>query len=215
MKKNRCIFEKTGDARFISHLDLNRVMQRAIRRAEIPVWYTEGFNTHPYITFANPLSLGFESRYEIMDTKLNDDDFSLVEFIKRLNNTLPDGIKISASYEPITKVSQIAYSSYRIKFNATAEEYEKLMDAHEGEISAVKKGKAGERVIDIAPYIINPDMKFSEGQIAFKVTLPASQEMNINPNLLMSALFSKSEIPERLTRVLRTELLDSNLKTFR
>lgn len=215
MKKNRCIFEKTGDARFISHLDLNRVMQRAIRRAEVPVWYTEGFNTHPYITFANPLSLGFESRYEIMDTKLVDDDFSLVELIKKLNETLPEGIKISASYEPMTKVSQIAYSSYRIKFNADEVEFEKIKTALQGEIKAIKKGKAGEREIDIAPHIINAEIKFDAGLVIFKVILPASQEININPNLLTSALFAKAEISERMSRVIRMELLDSNLKTFR
>lgn len=215
MKKIRCIFEKTGDARFISHLDLNRVMQRAIRRAGIPVWYTEGFNTHPYITFANPLSLGFESRYEIMDTKLDDDEFSLVELIKRLNETLPEGIKLSAAYEPTVKISQIAYSAYRIKFNATKDEFEKLLTALHGELTAVKKGKAGEKIIDIAQYIYNVDIKLDGCLAVLKVTLPASQEININPNLLTSALFSKAEIPERLTRVIRTELLDADLKTFR
>ncbi|MBQ9964192.1 MAG: DUF2344 domain-containing protein, partial [Clostridia bacterium] len=56
----RITFSKTGSARYISHLDLNRTMTRAVRRAGLPIWYTEGFNRHPYLTFAAPLSLGYE-----------------------------------------------------------------------------------------------------------------------------------------------------------
>ena len=70
MKEIRIRFKKTGRAKFISHLDLTRTMIRAVRRAGIPVWYTEGFNRHPYVTFAAPLSLGFEGLNECMDTRL-------------------------------------------------------------------------------------------------------------------------------------------------
>ena len=64
MKDIRIRFEKTGRARYISHLDLTRAMTRAVRRAGLPIWYTEGFNKHPYLTFAAPLSLGFEGTDE-------------------------------------------------------------------------------------------------------------------------------------------------------
>ena len=60
----RCVrvwFHKTGPIRYISHLDLMRTMTRAIRRSGIDLWYTEGFNPHPYMTFALPLSLGMQS----------------------------------------------------------------------------------------------------------------------------------------------------------
>ena len=66
----RLVFSKTGKARYISHLDLNRAMIRAVRRARLPVWYTEGFNRHPYVTFAAPLSLGYEGMHETMDLRL-------------------------------------------------------------------------------------------------------------------------------------------------
>ena len=64
----RCVriwFKKMGMSRYVSHLDLMRAMTRAIRRANLPLWYTEGFNPHPYMTFALPLSLGMESLCEI------------------------------------------------------------------------------------------------------------------------------------------------------
>lgn len=63
----RLVFSKTGRARYMSHLDLNRAMIRALRRAKLPVWYTEGFNRHPYVTFAAPLSLGYEGLHETME----------------------------------------------------------------------------------------------------------------------------------------------------
>ncbi len=61
----RVWFTKTGEAAYISLLDLQRVMQRALKRARLPVWYTQGFNPHIYMTFAAPLALGQESLVEI------------------------------------------------------------------------------------------------------------------------------------------------------
>ena len=72
----RCVrvwFKKMGMSRFVSHLDLMRAMTRALRRADVPLWYTEGFNPHPYITFALPLSLGMESLCESMDMRIEGD----------------------------------------------------------------------------------------------------------------------------------------------
>ena len=66
----RVWFTKKGDIKFISHLDLNRFMQRALKRAKLPLWHTEGFNPHPYVTFALPLSLGQESECEVLDFRL-------------------------------------------------------------------------------------------------------------------------------------------------
>ena len=54
----RLFYTKTGSAKYISHLDVMRAFQRAFRRSKIPVWYTEGFHPHLYLTFALPLSLG-------------------------------------------------------------------------------------------------------------------------------------------------------------
>ena len=72
MIKVRAVFAKRGRAKYISHLDLNRCMQRVFKRSGIPIWYTEGFNPHIYITFALPLSLGYESGVEIMDFNITE-----------------------------------------------------------------------------------------------------------------------------------------------
>ncbi len=71
MKSVRIWFEKRGLAIYTSHLDMNRCLTRAVRRANIPLWYTEGFNPHPYITFLLPLPLGQEGRREPLDIRRN------------------------------------------------------------------------------------------------------------------------------------------------
>ena len=71
MQNVRVFFEKTGMTKYISHLDLMRCMTRAIKRAAIPAWYTEGFNPHLFITFALPLTLGVESLCESMDIPIS------------------------------------------------------------------------------------------------------------------------------------------------
>jgi uncharacterized protein (DUF2344 family) len=73
MRNVRIYFSKTGDAKYISHLDLMRCMMRAVSRAGIPISYTEGFNPRPYMNFAMPLSLGIEGLREILDIRVEDE----------------------------------------------------------------------------------------------------------------------------------------------
>ena len=73
MKTIRVLFHKTGRAIYISHLDLTRAMGRALARTQLPVWYTEGFHPHLYMTFALPLSLGVEGLCETMDFWLTEE----------------------------------------------------------------------------------------------------------------------------------------------
>ena len=65
MREVRLRFSKTGRLKYISHLDINRAMSRALKRAQIPLWYTEGFNPHPYMSFSLPLSLAKALIYEL------------------------------------------------------------------------------------------------------------------------------------------------------
>ena len=94
MLRLRATFKKTGRAKYISHLDLNRCMLRIFRRSKLPVWYTEGFNPHPYYSFALALSLGFESDCEIMDFNITDDNMPLSVIKDRLNEVMPEGMGI-------------------------------------------------------------------------------------------------------------------------
>ena len=104
----RTVFEKKGRAKYISHLDLNRFMMRAFRRSGLPIWYTEGFNPHPYATFALALSLGFESEYEIMDFSLTE-GVSFGKVKKILNEILARIFHVS-----ILQIFSIEYDYIRL-----------------------------------------------------------------------------------------------------
>ncbi|MBO5797416.1 MAG: DUF2344 domain-containing protein, partial [Clostridia bacterium] len=107
----RLHFSKTGRAKFISHLDLNRTMTRALRRAALPIWYTEGFNKHPYVTFAAPLSLGYEGLAECMDVRLME-DWPMEEVVARLNAAMPEGLAIVDAAPAVKKAGELAAAQY-------------------------------------------------------------------------------------------------------
>ena len=149
----RCVrvwFNKTGAIRYISHLDLMRTMTRAIRRSGIPLWYTEGFNPHPYMTFALPLSLGMESVCESMDIRI-EGDVTNDELFVSLRDAMPEGITVTAVKDPVTDPKYIAYAVFDVTFRdvpdpaALAETIETLLS---GEHLIVQKlGKKGHKKI--------------------------------------------------------------------
>ena len=103
--------------RFVSHLDMTRFMTRIIRRAHLPVWYTEGFNPHLYMTFALPLSLGMESDYEVMDIRITDDNFDIGSIPEQLNAVCPPYITFFDVFEPILKAGAVAFADFKIDFD--------------------------------------------------------------------------------------------------
>ena len=112
MIRVRAVFEKKGRAKYISHLDLNRCMLRTFRRSRLPIWYTEGFNPHPYYAFALALSLGFESSCEIMDFNITDDNMSMEEIRDRLNEVMPEGMHIVSVAPQRLKITAITSARY-------------------------------------------------------------------------------------------------------
>lgn len=86
-------FSKTGDMRFISHLDLMRLFHRALRRSNLPITVTKGFNPHPKISVGRALKLGLESEEELAIFYF-DEDVKAQDFINRINEQLPEGIRI-------------------------------------------------------------------------------------------------------------------------
>ena len=110
MDKLRLRFEKTGRAIYISHLDLMHTMQRAFSRAGYALKYSEGFNPHPQISIALPLSVGAASLCEIMDFRLKEDP-DLTELPRKLTAALPEGIEVLEAYEPERKTAQLKWLS--------------------------------------------------------------------------------------------------------
>lgn len=89
---------ETGRAAYLSHLDMQRTLQRSLRRADMPLLYSQGFNPHPLMAFAGALSTGFESEREWFDVRL-DGEISPADFEARLNAVLPEGMAVSHAME--------------------------------------------------------------------------------------------------------------------
>ena len=187
MKSVRIMFSKTGRAKYVSHLDLVRAMTRAVRRADIPLWYTEGFNRHPYLTFASPLSLGYEGLRETMDIRMAD-DFPYDELAARLNAVLPEGLAVISAADVVAKAGDLAAAEYRLTIHLPAAV---IVDAlSSGELLVEKRTKKKTmKTIDILPYFKNAVVEaVGENTTLVTVALPSGGNENVNPGLFITAL---------------------------
>ena len=221
MREIRVLFSKTDRCKYISHLDINRCMSRALARAEVPLWFTEGFNPHPYMSFSLPLSLGVESYCESMDIRIVG-DITNGEIKERLNNALPTGIRIVDVYDDFRDCTEIAYSDYVYKFefadNETA--FEKIKAVLEAEnIFALKKGKQGKRRVlketDIKPFIDKYNISIRDGEIILNIRLAAGNDKNLNPTLLFDTIIRLIDMDYEWKSISRIALLDKDYKIFK
>lgn len=216
LRNVRVFYKKNGRMKFISHLDMNRFMSRIIKRAKLPIWHTEGFHPHPYITFALPLSLGFESEYEVMDIRLIDDDFPLEDVLSKLNETFPEYIKVFSVAEPVMKVGSIAFADFEISFNDNGvlkDGLEKFL-ALDSIICSKKTKKGGIKEIDIAPMIKAKSVKCDENTTLL-LTLPAGSTDNLNPELLLNTFFENYAEQYLPYSICRTMIYNTDMKEFK
>ncbi|MBE6738696.1 MAG: DUF2344 domain-containing protein [Ruminococcaceae bacterium] len=209
LKNVRLFYKKRGRMKFISHLDMNRFFTRILRKSNLPIWYTEGFNPHPYITFAAPLSLGFESEYEIMDFRLTDDGFSLEKAAEILKTVVPEYIEIISLKEPVMKAGKIGFAGYELTFEnkETAEKFYDFISSDSVIVS--KKTKKGDvKVIDVADKIQDA---IKNGE-KISLVLPSGNE-NINPSVIVSA-FNEKEGKDYYVSYLRTALYNEQKSLF-
>lgn len=219
LKNVRIWFKKDYECRYISHLDLNRCMLRALHKSKIPVWYTEGFNPHPFATFPLPLSLGFRGVNECMDVKLEDDNYSFEEIISNLNDCLPKGLRVFNVTEVVMKAGKIAYAEFTIKIGSDklssaviCNQLEELLSLDTIEIE--KKSKKGLKTVDIKQGIksFSVEEKFDYAQL--NITLSAGSSDNVNPNLIITALQKHTGV-EYDVDITRNELYNSDMELFR
>lgn len=208
MNNVRIFFAKTGRAIYISHLDLYRVFQRAVKRCKLPVWETQGFNPHIYITFALPLALGTEGICESLDTKLTE-DISFEEICERLNSALPRDIRVLSASEPVYKNTDIEKSEYEIRIST---DWDKLCGFFSQEkIMTEKKTKKGISEIDLKPMIEIVEMK--DGFI--RMRLPSGTQTNINANLVFEAFEKQFDMEIDTLNIKRTAVYCQNGEIFR
>ncbi len=203
----RIFFSKTGRARYISHLDLNRTMTRAVRRAGLPIWYTEGFNKHPYLTFAAPLSLGFEGERETMDLRL-EQEMPMEELVKRLDAVMPEGLHILSAAPAAKKAGEVDRAVYRIKINCPETAVQTLLQRES--VPVQKRTKKKELVtVELRPVLEAAESKVAacEYGTCLEVTLPINSELSVNPSLIIGALREQEQMPELSAQVRRLRVL--------
>ena len=209
----RVWFTKTGRARYISHLDLNRCMSRAIHKAQIPLWYTEGFNPHPFMTFALPLSLGIDGVKESMDIRLME-EVDKDKLIEGINSGLPSDIRIYDVTSPVMKPGKIAFAAFDIAVepeDRTASELEGTLRAllAQETITVKKRSKSGIKDVDIKPFLDVRALRTDGNAVKFTAMLPAGSTQNVNPQLLFDALENFCGI-RFYARMVRTNLYDKD-----
>ena len=218
-EKLRLRFEKTGRAVYISHLDLMHTMQRAFNRAGYRLKYSEGFNPHPQIAIALPLSVGAASRCEIMDFKLLEDP-DLAELPARLTAAMPEGVRVLEAYEPSRKVAELKWLRVEGLFEYDERDAGEMAAAladffRQEQIVITKKTKRGMGETDIRPAI--REILFAPGDKLVNITATISaQEPTLNPELLAEALRQlRPELAPDFAKFTRLETYDAEMEIYR
>ena len=216
----RMSFQKTGMAKFISHLDTVRCITRAMKRACVPIWYTEGFNPHAFLTFAMPLSLGFESLCETVDFRLIE-EVDLEELAERINNALPVDITVKEIYVHETSPNDIRWAEYKIIFNnpdaLLLDKAESVLSADE--IMVLKKAKQGrkkvEKEVNIKEHIKSFELNNEDGKLILNTVLSSGTSININPMLLIGALVKDTQTDEQDVDIIKKQSYTENMEEFK
>ncbi len=185
-------FKKQGSLQYISHLDLVRTMHKIIVRADLPLWYTEGFNPKPKLIFAAPLSIGTESECEFMDIRMRE-YIDPAEAMARINANMTSEMQIYEAYYPDSKFSDLKWMSYRITVS-TLGELDSLVDSANslfaGDSIEVEK-KNSEQTINIRPLIRTAAAERAGDKIVVNATLSADPSAFLNPEYVIKALRDK------------------------
>lgn len=217
----RALFEKTGTAVYISHLDLMRLFQRSFKRAGLPLTHTRGFNPRPSVSIALPLSLGVESNCELLDFDLEGEPVSCGEIKERLNQHLTEGVRILEVYDNAAKLKHLAYLSCDVIM-----EYDSAVppDAEarirelflKPEIIVEKKGKNGIAEQNIAPMIREIEIFQNNCNEMTLHALVCCQNPTLNPAQLTTAVAKYlPDLTPEFARICRREIYNTDNEIFR
>lgn len=217
----RALFEKTGNAVYISHLDLMRLFQRAFKRADLPLTHTKGFNPRPSVSIALPLSLGVESRCELLGFDLEGECPSNEEILSRLNGALVEGVRVLRVYEDMSKLKNLALLECVITLEYDGgipeQAQQQMMELFtRQEIIVEKKGKNGLTEQNIAPMIRKITAQpAGEGELELHA-LVCCQNPTLNPMQLSAAVEKYlPDLSPDFVRCRRVEIYDINENVFR
>ena len=197
-------FEKMGRMSWFSHLDLQNTMQRALRRAQLPVVYSQGFNPHVLTSFATALSVGCQSRGEVMEVEMAG-EISPEEFAEKLNACLPDGLKVrrcasvpDSAPALMAKVAEAGYDITAPNADLT-QAVEAFLKAEE--VMVEKRSKTKTRLVNIRPMVHEITCAFDGKDSRLSMVLEQTNANALKVELVMQAL-----APEQEFRFVRTAL---------
>lgn len=206
VRRIRLTYSKLEEARFLGHLELSSMFYRAVRRAGIPVRYSEGFHPMPKITFSPPIPLGMESREEFADIEI--EGYMASEDIKdRLNLELPKGFRIITAADVPTKAaavtSAVTKADYEIRdARCQMSDVRSVLQEFMGKDSFIykKESKGKVRELEIRPLIER--LEGSGDKI--EMTIKTGIEGSIKPGELIQALFGLGDEETKLLRITKT-----------
>ena len=210
--KIRLGFIKQGNIKFVGHLDLLRLFQRVIKSADIPIAYSQGFNPHSLLYFAQALSVGITSTGEYMDIQLEED--VPPEWVKdQINAILPEGLEIHSAHilleESKTCMAVVDAASYEITIDKHPEDEEFVIKLNEfysqEEILVTRISKKKPKTINIKEFIYELEIEEKDDNYIIHVTLAAGSRKNLNAKLFMASFINHSNL-ELVYTIHRNEL---------
>ena len=196
----RVCFTKLGNLKYISHLDLQRAIHRMLVRSGLPISYSEGFNPHPRLNIALPLSIYQEGEKELCDFRLTE-EVELDVIKERLQSAAFPGLDI-VSVEIPTKKLATKRAIWRIELETEITESE-FASALSGEMKVVKRSKTGEKLVDISPMTKFVSAECKNGLAVLRVELNAAGNDYLNPSYV--AAFFGDRV--KIKRVVRENII--------
>lgn len=205
----RVFWQKGGNSKYVSHLDTQRAIVRALIRSGLPLHYSQGFNPHPKLVFALPVSIFQEALYDVFDIELSE-NVAPKRVVEMLSPVMPKGTSVIDAAYPVKKLKELYAASYVISLDTdlTAAEVEK---AFGGEVVVEKKSKKKCEMTDISPMIISVSAKDAKGKVELSATLSATPDAYLNPKYLVDFLGDRVSFAETV----RTMLYDKQMKPLK
>lgn len=218
---HRLLFEKKGNAVWISHLDLMRLFQRAFKRAGFSLTHTQGFNPRPSVSIALPLSVGTQSVCELLDFELDGVGVSCSEILHKLNQTLVDGIRVLDVYNEGKKIKELAYLDCMLRMEydsgipaGAVEQIRSLFDTDT--LLVTKKSKNGMQEQNIIPMIKKLDISLDDNRHIILNARVCCQNPSLNPAQLLAAIENYlPDLKPDWCEITRLEILDHQETIFR
>ena len=217
----RALFEKTGSAVWISHLDLMRLFQRAFKRAGLPLTHTQGFSPRPSVSIALPLSVGIESGCELLDFDLEGEKIPCDEILARLNTGLVDGIRVFRVYDNGAKLKNLTYLDCVLTMEYDQGIPENALSAvvelfARSEVIVEKRTKNGMKEENIIPMIHKLEVVAADTHCMELHARVCCQNPTLNPMQLAAAV--ERYLPEYkadFVKCRRVDIYDANENRFR